>query len=259
MEEALRGGYRSAPVRRGDTVVRPVGPWSPGVHRLLGALAERGFTAAPRVLATDGSTETLTFVPGAAGTYPVSAVQRSEQALASVARTLRVLHDVTSDLALAGEWQARTVLPVDVDCFGHNDLGPYNVVFDGSEVVAFIDWDLAGPSNRVWDLCYAAHRFAPLSAPRSTVAFGWDPVPDQGERLRTFLHAYGLPVDVGHLLDLLVVRLAALAANVELQVSRGNPAYDRQRDEHHGDGYREDVAWILGHRTEWVGTCGPTP
>lgn len=108
------------------------------MHRLLGALAERGFAAAPRVLSTDGSTETLTFVPGAAGTYPVSAVQRSEQALASVARTLRALHDATSDLALAGEWQARTVLPVDVDCFGHNDLGPYDVVFDGSEVVAFI-------------------------------------------------------------------------------------------------------------------------
>lgn len=219
---------------------------------MLGALAERGFPSAPRLLSVDAATETLTFVPGQAGTYPVSAVQRSDAALVSVARTLRSLHDTTSGLDLAGEWQARTVLPVEVDCFGHNDLGPYNVVFDGSEVVAFIDWDLAGPSNRVWDLCYAAHRFAPLSAPRSTVAFGWDPVPDQGVRLRTFLHAYGRPVDVGYLLDLLVVRLSALAANIELQVSRGDPAYDRHRDERHGDGYREDVGWILGHRAEWV-------
>lgn len=250
--ETLPGGYLSAPVRRGETVLRPTGPWSPGVHALLAALADRGFTQAPRLLSSDAVSETVTFVHGRAGTYPLPEELRSEAALTSVGRTLRRLHDVTADLVLEGTWQHRVVAPVDLDCFGHNDLGPYNVVFDGTEVAAFIDWDLAGPSNRAWDLCYAAHRFAPLSAPRSARAFGFDPVPDQGARLRTFLSAYGWDGDPGHLLDLLVTRLAALSAGIERQVSRGNPAYDRHRDERHTDGYREDVAWILQHRAEWV-------
>lgn len=251
--EPLSGGYLSAPVRRGNTVVRPTGAWSAGVHELLGELADRGFPQAPRVLSVDSFSETLTFVAGEAGTYPLSPAVRSEAALVSVARALRRLHDVTSDLTLEGSWQYRVIAPVELDCFGHNDLGPYNVVFDGTDVAAFIDWDFAGPTNRAWDLCYAVHRFAPLSAPRSALAFGFDPVPDQGQRLRTFLAAYGWDGDPSHLLDLLVTRLSAISAGIELEVSRANPAFDRHRDEHHTDGYREDIAWILAHRAEWIG------
>ena len=33
--------------------------------------------------------------------------------------------------------------PVEVEWVGHRDLGPWNIVFDGTEVVDFIDWDAA--------------------------------------------------------------------------------------------------------------------
>lgn len=258
MPEELTGGYHSAPVRHGDTVVRATGPWSPNVQALLRHLEEAGFAQAPRFIEADtAGTETLSYIAGQPGTYPLTDDQRSDEALTQVARTVRGMHDATAGFTAPepGAWQYRTTIPADIDCVGHNDLGPYNVVYDDDRVAAIIDWDFAGPSNRIWDLCYAAHRFVPLSAPRSTKAFGWDPVPDQAARLRLFTDAYGLDdVTPAALLDMLIVRLSSIAAYIETNVRRGNPQFDRQRDERHTDGYREDIRYILAQREHLLGS-----
>ncbi|MET8007086.1 hypothetical protein [Nonomuraea glycinis] len=52
-EEILTGGGVNEVVRIGATVRRPVGPWTPAVHGLLGHLAARGFTGAPRAHGVD--------------------------------------------------------------------------------------------------------------------------------------------------------------------------------------------------------------
>jgi len=251
MTEELAGGYNSGPVRRGDTVVRTTGKWSRNVQALLRHLESVGFTQAPRFVScdNDAGTETLSFVAGQPGLYPLTALQRSDEALAQVARAIRAMHDATTAFTAPepGNWQYRTTIPADIDCIGHNDLGPYNMVYEGNRVAAIIDWDFAGPSNRIWDLCYAAHRFVPLSAPRSTKAFGWDPIPDQPTRLRLFTDVYGHDIAPADLLDVLIVRLSSIAANIETQIRLGNPRFDRQRDERHADGYREDMQYILTH------------
>jgi aminoglycoside phosphotransferase (APT) family kinase protein len=187
--------------------------------------------------------------------YPLTEVQRSDEALTNVAPAIREMHDATTGFVLPepGNWQTRTSIPADIDCFGHNDLGPYNVVFDGAEVAAIIDSDFAGPSSRLRDLCDAAHRFVPLSAPRSTTALGWDPIPDLAARLRLFAAAYDANVSPADLLDLLIVRLGSIAANMEIEIRAGNPAFDRQRDERHGDGYREDMRYIMQKRNLLLG------
>lgn len=261
MTEELTGGYHSAPVRHGNTVVRPTGPWSPNVQALLRHLEEAGFKQAPRFIEVDeaAGTETLTYVDGQPGTYPLTEQQRSDEALTQVARTIRAMHDATAGFVAPGHaWQYRTSIPADIDIVGHNDLGPYNVVYDGTSIAAIIDWDFAGPSNRIWDACYAAHRFCPLSAPRSTKAFGWDPAPepvDQGARLRLFADAYGhADVTPAALLDMLVVRLGSIAAYIETNVRAGNPKFDRQRDERHTDGYREDLSYILDQCSHLLGS-----
>jgi hypothetical protein len=254
MADSLPGGYYSSPLRIGDTVTRIAGPWSTNVHALLSHLAKRGFAKAPKYISCDESagTETLSFIEGRAGTYPLTTAQRSDTALADVAETVRAIHDATVDFVppKPDGWQYRATAPTEIDCIGHNDLGPYNAVYDGGRVVGIIDWDFAGPSSRAWDVCYAAHRFVPLSAPRSTLAFGWDAMPDQRARLRLFVEAYGLEFDIGYLLDLLVVRLSSIAADMERQISIGNRRFDRQRDERHLDGYREDIAYILAQRED---------
>lgn len=255
--EELAGGYYSAPERHGDVLVRSAGPWSRNVQALLRHLENAGFTQAPVHISrdADAGTETLSFIPGQAGTYPLSAAQRSDEALVNVARAIRAMHDAASGFVAPepGNWQYRTAIPAEVDCIGHNDLGPYNVIYHGAEVAAIIDWDFAGPSSRAWDLCYAAHRFVPLSAPRSTRAFGWDRMPDRAARLHLFTQAYGGALALPYLLDLLIVRLAAICANIEQQVQLGNPKFARQRDEKHTEGYREDMQYILRHRDSLLG------
>src|SRR5207245_904295 len=64
----------------------------------------------------------------------------------------------------------------------HNDLAPWNLVIGDRGELVFIDWDLAAPGRRLWDVALAACTFVPLypSAPR------------QRERFRVFCDAYPL-------------------------------------------------------------------
>jgi hypothetical protein len=256
VDDLMSGGYNSAPRRIGDTVVRAAGPWTANVHALLRHLEGAGFDQAPRVVSLDDDSteEVLTFVSGQAGTYPLNDAQRSTAALTNTAAAIRRMHDATEGFVAPepGHWQSRVALPTAIDCIGHNDLGPYNVVYDGTDVAAIIDWDFAAPSSRAWDVAYAAHRFAPLSMPVTTRAFGWDPLPDQGRRLRAFVEAYGDTVSPADVLDLLVVRLAAIVANIEAGIRGRDPRFDRQRDERHGDSYRADIAYIIDNRAAWL-------
>jgi hypothetical protein len=155
-DATMAGGYNSAPRKVGDTVVRAAGPWSANVHALLRHLEHAGFSEAPRAisLSDDHAEEVLTFVHGQVGTYPVGEAQRSTRARTSVAVAIRRMHDATQGFVAPehGRWQSQTVLPTEIDCLGHNDLGPYNVVYDGTDVAAIIDWDFAAPSSRAWDL-----------------------------------------------------------------------------------------------------------
>src|SRR5262247_424766 len=58
------GRMTSGIVRRGDRLLRPMGPWSPAVHEYLRHLEAAGFDGSPRVLGTEGNREVLTFIVG---------------------------------------------------------------------------------------------------------------------------------------------------------------------------------------------------
>ena len=57
-------------VRRGDQLLRPMGPWSPAVHEYLRHLEAAGFDGAPRVLGVEGTREVLTFIDGEVANDP---------------------------------------------------------------------------------------------------------------------------------------------------------------------------------------------
>src|SRR3984893_7580652 len=61
----LAGGrMTSGIVRRGDRLLRPMGPWLPAVPEDLRPLGTAGFEGSPRVLGTEGAREVLTFIDG---------------------------------------------------------------------------------------------------------------------------------------------------------------------------------------------------
>lgn len=159
----------------GGVVRRPAGPWTAGVHDLLRALPDG---IGPRPVSLDDEAEVVTWLPGAVGERPLSADVRSDEALVSTARLLRRFHDA------APGW-----------C--HNDVGPWNVVFDGPRAAGLIDWDQAGRGPALSDVALAVWHFAPLYDDAECVRIGWPEPPDRWGRAARFCEAYGVPADDG--------------------------------------------------------------
>jgi len=217
-EEALSGGNTSIVVRVGDTVRRPVGHWTPAVHRLLNHLARAGFTGAPTVLGIDGDgREILAYVEGEVGTLdatnPLAPWFRTPQACRAVGAWIRSFQNAQAGLVLdpAEPWRrapGATLAPGRV--IVHHDVSPYNTVrrSDGSLVV--LDFDFARPGDPIEDLAWAAWRWVPLMAgsgwhgeygvaPAEDIErrqhanlagllAGYDPSPDQCRALADAIH-----------------------------------------------------------------------
>ena len=155
----LSGGrMTSGIVRRGDRLLRPMGPWSPAVHEYLRHLETAGFEGSPRVLGYRGQ-------PGGAHLYRRR--RRGGPAVAARARKPAppVCPRRSSPCAPRRTCSPSQAAPA-AACFqpavtsyrsptrarlgareiiSHGDLGPWNTVYRDGIPVAFIDWDSAGP------------------------------------------------------------------------------------------------------------------
>lgn len=171
-EEELSGGNTSVVVRVGDTVRRPVGPWTPAVHDLLNHLAAVGFRGAPRVRGIDElDREVLEFVSGAVGTLspadPLPWWFRGAEACWSIGRWIREFQSAQEGFLPdpAKPWRrapGSELGPGQV--IAHHDVSPYNTVRRGDASLVVLDWDFARPGDPIEDLAWAAWRWAPLMA-----------------------------------------------------------------------------------------------
>jgi hypothetical protein len=181
-------------VRVGKTVRRPQRSTSPAAHSLLRHLEAVGFDGAPRFLGIDAQgREVLSYIPGVTGVPPYPDWVLADEVLVSVAALLREYHR-----AVAGfdptpyTWPASPPEPFAGEIVSHNDLNLDNVVFRDGRAVALLDFDLASPGSRLWDVACAARLWAPLRPDGSVHdsrrgrAF---------ERLRLFVDSYGVGDD----------------------------------------------------------------
>jgi Ser/Thr protein kinase RdoA (MazF antagonist) len=107
-----------------------------------------------------------------------------------VAHLLRDYHQAVSSFdPTPHAWPASPPEPFAGQLISHNDVNLDNVVFRDGRAVALIDFDLASPGCRVWDVACAARLWAPLrpddfidDARRGHVL----------ARLRVFADSYGL-------------------------------------------------------------------
>jgi hypothetical protein len=177
-------------VRIGRTVRRPAHRNTPIVQALLKHLEEVGFEGAPRALGVDlEGRETLGYISGRAGHYPLKPYVLAESTLIRIGRLLRRFHDATTSFSLPKNLVWHNTLPGNSEVICHGDAGPYNIIFRNGNPVALIDFERATPGPRLWDIAFVVYRFAPLCDLREqglTQGF----LRRIARRIRTFLHAY---------------------------------------------------------------------
>jgi hypothetical protein len=222
-QEEVIGGRVNRVVRVGSTVRRRTGAWTPAVHALFEHLAAIGFAGAPRALGIDeAGREILDYLPGDVPSFPWP--EQSDEGLAAVGRLVRRYHDATTGFVPpeGATWYLPPVEPVEVIC--HGDLAPDNCVFRDGAAVALIDFDVAHPGPRVWDLGYAACCFVPLRPPIEEEPAEF--LHRQGRRLGILCDGYGLEgPDRAAVVDNASARLSHLADHIEEQAALGQEAF----------------------------------
>jgi len=239
--EDLQGGSTKV-TKMGSRVLRARHQGSTNVEWLLTVLERRGFRYSPRFVGlSDDGRQILEFMEGWAGNYPLPAALRSDDALISAARALRLLHEVTSDLAteVLDGWMLEAVEPYEVIC--HGDFAPYNCVFDESRLVGIIDFDTAHPGPRIRDIAYAIYRFAPLTAPETPPGFASRA--ERARRARLFCDEYG-EVNRSQIIEATCRRLLDLVRYMRSQAAQGDTAFQSHLDDGHDTIYLRDVHYL---------------
>ena len=218
-EEPFIGGNLNDATRVGDTVRRRAGFWTPAVHALLRFLEGAGFEAPrPRGL-DDQSREILEYVEGdvhPGWPDPIPDWVMDGDCLAEGARLLRRYHDLVEAFEPPAGARWRLVAPTAHQIICHNDWAPWNALFRRRHLAVMLDWDMAGPGTRLWDVANSAYSWIPLYSGRRQLG-----IDEQASGLRLFCDAYGLS-DRASLLDVLKERTLFVGAFIEEQARLGD-------------------------------------
>lgn len=245
----LKGGRDGKIFRTDRAVLRPRKPWSESVQRFLAWTRSQGADFVPAPMGMDEAHERLSWMPGTVyNDEPEGGLD--EGLVASAARLLRRYHDMSAAYVRqmsGGEvWMLPARTPAEVMC--HGDYAPYNVTIADGEARAIIDFDTLHPGPRLWDLAYAAYRWAQLSSAQA------GQLERQIHRIRVFVDAYGATEDQRRgLPDALAARLNALMEFMQGEADEGDA--DFQRDIARGDLclYQDDIRYWRENRSRIVG------
>ncbi|MFS8602412.1 phosphotransferase [Priestia megaterium] len=163
-EELLTGGNVSNVYRSGNTVRRKLKLDSHKFHRLLKHLENKGFSYAPNFLGIDEKgREVLSFIEGEAGNYLLKQYMWSDDVLIEIGKMLRLYHDSVSDFSFDDSWKSIDNTPKPFEVLCHNDFAIYNIIFNDERPIGIIDFDVAAPGPRLWDIAYTLYTCVPLS------------------------------------------------------------------------------------------------
>jgi hypothetical protein len=197
-EPLIGDGVTQGIVRIGDTVRRPLRPFSLTVQAFLAHLRDAGFTGAPLPLGVDEQgREVLSFVPGDVARWLPPEQTAGDDVLAALARLIRALHEASAGWepppdAVWGGTPANPGGPVtgQTELVSHRDYVLGNVIFRAGRPAALIDFDLAKPTTRLYDIVNALWYWAPLRDPRDRSPALADA--DIPHRVAVFADAYGM-------------------------------------------------------------------
>jgi hypothetical protein len=190
---AAEGGPSNAN-RSGNTIRRAAGPWTDTVHALLRHLEDVGFAAAPRVVGggfDDDGRQVVTYIEGEF----VHPHAWADEGVWQVGRMLRDLHTATAGFrprqdATWQPWWMHQDGPDSV--ITHCDAGPWHVVARDGLPVGLIDWELAGPADRLDDVVSTAWWNAQLHDDDVAERQNLPDADARARQLALFLDGYGV-------------------------------------------------------------------
>ncbi len=250
-ETPLTSGGRTAVARRGSVVARKTGPWAEAVHALLHHLAIVGFQGAPQVVEPgfDGQgRELLTFIEGEI----IHPNPWANEAIDQLGRLLRRLHDATASFrapkhALWQPWYGRAVGRPDI--FGHCDVAPWNIIVREGVPIGLIDWEFAGPVNRLTEVAIAAWHSTQLYDDDIASKNGLPSAAERMRQVRTFVDAYGLSMHERRHLSYRLIEFAIQSAANEVIKEKITPD-SREAPGIWGIAWRvRSAAWLLRNRS----------
>ncbi len=256
-EEVLTGGNVSNVYRLGDTVRRELNSDSPKIHRLLKHLEKKGFSYAPKFLGIDEKgREILSFIDGEAGNDPLKDYMWSNDSLKEIAKMLRLYHDAVSDFSVTDDWKPIDNTPDNIEVLCHNDFARYNIIFSHKRPVGIIDFDVAGPGPRIWDIVYTLYTCVPLSRfylseTGKKIYYNSKDANRIKQRVNLFFDSYGMSKEKDYL-DIVLLRLEGLCKTIKRKASEGDIAFQKMIDEGHLEHYQNDIKFILEHGKEWI-------
>lgn len=257
-EEMLTGGNVSSVYRLGDTVRRELKPNSPQIHKLLKHLENKGFSYAPKFLGIDEKDrEILSFIEGEAGNYPLKEYMWSNDVLKEIAEMLRLYHDSMMDFSIEEGWQSIDNTPQPFEVLCHNDFAIYNLIFNHERPVGIIDFDVAGPGPRLWDIAYTLYTCVPLSRVYHSVTGervyynSFQHADRIKQRVKLFFESYGEGIEEDYL-EMVLLRLEGLCKTIKRKASEGDSAFQKMIDEGHLGHYQSDINFICEYGKEWI-------
>lgn len=235
-ESSLPGGLINHVVRVGATVRRPASAGTRFVGDLLTFLEAGGWPGAPRYRGIDEEgREVLSYLDGHVAWKPQQPPDvYSDGSLIRVTRLVREFHDLTAGTELAGSHE--------VVC--HNDLAPKNTVYRpvGGVLrpVAFIDWDLAAPGERIHDIAHVCWQYLGLGP-------GIEDLSGTARRLRLIADTYEL-VDRRDLVSVILWWQDRCRRGIEAAADSGDLAMIRLREAGVVAEVRQAYQWVSEHR-----------
>jgi hypothetical protein len=252
-EQLLAEGGITRVVRVGDTVRRPVRPFTGTVQAFLRHLCDQGIEFVPEPLGYDDQgREVLRFVPGEVPLEPLPDWATTETVLAELARLIRRLHDAAAEWTVPADavWGSIPGIPPVAlpplfdapELVSHQDYCPGNVVFRAGLPAAFIDFDLARPTTRVADCVNALYWWVPLLHPldRPPSLAG----ADAGHRVRVFADAYGMSQQQRAQILRVAIRRAQNTHITMRAAAEVDPVFRRWWDEGVKDRMPRAEAWL---------------
>ncbi|MDJ0953207.1 MAG: aminoglycoside phosphotransferase family protein [Acidimicrobiia bacterium] len=249
-EQALEGGnLNPGVVRVGDTVRRSAGSWTPAVHDLLQHLADRSYPA-PRPLGIDDDgREVLTFIPGECVHPDNLDMLQTDSSMRRVGRLITEYHRAQTGYVSPPDalWRKDGQDPTgSTEVIAHNDLAPWNLI-SGPTGWVFIDWDLAAPGRRMWDLAWALHSFVGLW-PDSPIAHD-----DTVRRIAAFCDGAAIDhSDRPRLLDVVVERTRHHSLMLRSRAREGDAEYQRLVDDGHAHAWEQGSNHVAANRDRWA-------